>query len=270
MNNKICIISVIKNDYISGNLIDCLDLYYNLHEHINCEYFILISDKQIKLFINKLKNTFKSKLYKDIIKHIHPYNYQIDFDKYDLFIYRYNYYQINPSITQYKGILLNGWCPTQNLIYYKNNIFTNFRIIITTPFILQFDNININKYFIYFHKLSQFRLNNLIYKKQNMPFFDYQNYEKLKSNENFNIHNYNSLIYHRHKVDDDTNFYLEMKGKLIFEFLYFNKKAHYSPVNKSMNDGLTDYLLLFGIDDNIEQYICISKEEIEDKLVLST
>ena len=264
MNNKICIISVIKGDYIGGNLIDCLDLYYNLRDYIKCDYFILIQANQLRLFADKLKNTFKQKLYKDIIKHIRPYNYQIDFDKYDLFIYRYNYYQMNPSITQYKGILLNGWSATQELIYYKNNVFTNFIHIVTTPFILQFD--KTSNYFMYFHKLSQLRLKNLIYKNKNISFSDYQTYESLKSHENFNIHNYKTLEYNRHKVDD-TDFYMEMKGKLIFEFLYFGKQVHYSPVNKCFNDGLTDYLALFGIDDNIEQDLHISKESIFDKLV---
>ena len=166
MNKKICIINIINSGFIDGNLIDCLDLYYNIRKYIECDYFILIQTDQLKLFYNKLKNTFKQLVYKDILKHIYPYHYQLNFDKYDLFIYRYNYYQINPLIAQYKGILLNGWSATQELIYYKNNIFKKFSNIATTPFILQFD--TSANYFIYFHKLSQFRLDNIIYKNKNI------------------------------------------------------------------------------------------------------
>ena len=244
MNKKICIISVLGGDYIGGNLIDCTDLYYNLAKYLDCDYFILIQAEQINLFYKKLKNIFKQRLYNDIMKHIRSYDHKIDFDKYDLFILRHNYYRINPSITRYKCILLNSWLSVKELLYYKNNVFRNFANIVSTPFILQFD--KSNNYFIYFHKLSQFRLDNLIYTTKGIPFSNYSIYEKLKLRENFNVHNYKTLIYNRHKVDD-TDFYMEMKGKLIFEFLYFGKQVHYSPLNKCFNDGLKLTIYLYSV-----------------------
>lgn len=264
MNKKVCIISVITSDYIGGNLIDGIDLYYNLQKYIECDYFIFIQPNKIKTFFYKLKGTFKPDLYNNIIKHIQLYDYKLDFDKYDIYIYRYNYYKLNPTITQYKGIFLNSWAAVRELVYYKKDIFTNFKSIVSTPFILKYD--TTNNFFIYFHKLSEYRINNLIYKANTKCFNSYNIYETLKANKYFNIHDYNKLYYCRHKVND-IDFYLEMKGKLIFEFLYFGKQVHYSPINKAFDDGLTDYLSLFGIDDNIEQDLNISKEEIYDKLV---
>ena len=265
MNNKICIISKLVNDYISGNLIDCLDLYLNIKDYIDCDYFIFIKAEELKIFNYKLKTTFKQSFANNILQHVKTYQYQIDFDKYDLFIYRYNYYKKNPSITNYKGILLNGWSVMYDIIYNKLDITNKFQRIISSPFIFNHTNSKTN-IFRYFLKLSNIRLDNLIMDNKYHIFTKYSKYEHLKSNKAFNIHNYNKICYQRHLVNN-TNFYMEMKGKLIFEFLYFGKQVHYSPVNKQFNDGLTDYLSLFGIDDNIEQDLYISKEEIFDKLV---
>ena len=43
-------------------------------------------------------------------------------------------------------------------------------------------------------------------------------------------------------------------------------RSYYSRENKTQDDGLTEYLKLFGIDDNIDQEIKISEEELFDKL----
>lgn len=264
MSKKLCIISVITTDFISGNLIDGLDLYYNLRDYFDCDYFILIKTNQMKLLYHKLKTTFNPPVYNDIIQHIRLDNFQIDFDKYDVFIYKYNYYRLNHDITKYNGILLNGWSATRELIYYKNNVFANFKHVATSPFLLKYD--KANNYFIYYAKFSKYRLDNIIHSNKEWTFSDYANYEKLKTSQNFSIHDYSKLAYSRHKVDE-TNFYAEIKGKLIFEFLYFGKQVHYSPKNKVFDDGLTDYLNLFGIDDNIEQDLNISREEVYETLV---
>ena len=53
---------------------------------------------------------------------------------------------------------------------------------------------------------------------------------------------------------------------MIFEFSALGKRVYYSRENKTQDDGLTEYLKLFGIDDNIDQEIKISEEELFDKL----
>ena len=50
-------------------------------------------------------------------------------------------------------------------------------------------------------------------------------------------------------------------------FLYYNKYVYYNAVPKQDNDGLTDYLNYFNIDDNISQELKITKEEVYNKLI---
>ena len=45
-----------------------------------------------------------------------------------------------------------------------------------------------------------------------------------------------------------------------------NKKVFYSVKNKTIDDGLTNYLRLFNINDNFDQEITITPEEVIDKL----
>ena len=91
MSKKLCIISVITTDFISANLIDGLDLYYNLRDYFDCDYFILIKTNQMKLLYHKLKTTFNPPVYNDIIQHIRLDNFQIDFDN-CLFALRLSFY----------------------------------------------------------------------------------------------------------------------------------------------------------------------------------
>lgn len=267
MTKKICILSVIPEHCIDGNLIDCMDLYYNLKNYVHCDYYILTPYNLLKKLYYKLKLTFKQPLYSDIIQHIRPITFKVEFSKYDLFIYRYNYYKFNNDIINYKGILINGESISRELIYYGNkNIYSNFKYVIASPFILNFDNISTH-YFIYHLKLSQYRLDNLIYNNKKTCFSDYNQYETLKCNYNFNIHEYDKLIWYRHKREDNIEWYAEIKAKLIFEFLYLNKNVHYLPINKYFDDGLTDYLKLFNIDDNIEQDLNISIDELYEKVI---
>ena len=79
---------------------------------------------------------------------------------------------------------------------------------------------------------------------------------------------YNGYNYYRQiKVKfDPPAIYYENIGKLIFEFQYLERPVFYSPKNKKWDDGLTDYLSLFNINDNIEQELRIQKEEIINKL----
>ena len=49
---------------------------------------------------------------------------------------------------------------------------------------------------------------------------------------------------------------------MIFEFSALDKKVYYSNDNKTHNDGLTYYLKLFDIDDNISQEIHINEKRL--------
>ena len=53
---------------------------------------------------------------------------------------------------------------------------------------------------------------------------------------------------------------------MIFEFSALDKKVYYSNENKTHNDGLTYYLKLFDIDDNLNQEIHINEKRLFDIL----
>ncbi len=103
----------------------------------------------------------------------------------------------------------------------------------------------------------------------NKPLFYYNDKRKV-----INVMGFKGLVYNRYfKVGSH---YVENTCKILFEYLYLGKEVYYSPINKTIDDGLTEYLKLFGIDDNIEQIISINKKPLNqtlgftNNLILST
>ena len=94
--------------------------------------------------------------------------------------------------------------------------------ILATPFLQKYT----QKVIIDYMKISKFRLDNMKISYKLGTFDRYEEYDKLKQQQYFNIHNYSSLIYKRRKTDISA-LCMETKGKLIFEFLYFNKFVYY-------------------------------------------
>jgi len=91
-------------------------------------------------------------------------------------------------------------------------------------------------------------------------------FSHLKNSYTTYPHGCSSFLYQRW-YEIQPNVFIENIGKLIFEFLYFNKFVYYSCKNKSIDDGLHHYLSLFNIDDSIDQSLNISPYDIEQKLV---
>ncbi len=52
-------------------------------------------------------------------------------------------------------------------------------------------------------------------------------------------------------------------GKMLFEFLLTGRRVLYSAAGKVMDDGLTEMLALFNVDDNVDQELCISVVDLE-------
>ena len=140
----------------------------------------------------------------------------------------------------------------------------NIKKIIGTKFMKNYCDDDI--LFEYYMPMSEFRLNNIKMNNNNIIYDNYNNYEADKLNSDFNIHNYAGIKYNRRYLPYH-DVCMEAKGKLLFEFLYYNKYVYYNAVPKQCDDGLTDYLNYFNIDDNISQELKISKEEIYDKLI---
>ena len=64
----------------------------------------------------------------------------------------------------------------------------------------------------------------------------------------YHYNRYDKLVHNTYK--DDNARYFENIGKLQFEFILLYKKAFYSSKNKIIDDGLTEYMSLLGLDDN--------------------
>jgi hypothetical protein len=122
---------------------------------------------------------------------------------------------------------------------------------------------DIENYKIWYHKFSQERFNHL--KQLNVINQTLtEDKREITGNLKFDYLLSNELNYNRwREIKGD---YRENIGKMIFEFSALGKKVVYSPKNKTSNDGLTEYLALFDIDDTKEQEIKITEEQLFDKL----
>ena len=266
-DSKIYIIAELYCGHIHGSFVDCLDTYYNLKSAgYLCELVVLVHLQYVKPLIKRLNTLYTPILANDIVKHISSNINNVRTD--NTVICKYESIKNGlVDYNKYKNIyLINDWTLTADFINKTalnlDNI-ESIKGIIGTPFLQQYTNKLIVDYICF----NKFRLDNMRVSYKLDVFDQYDEYDTLKQQQYFNVHNYRRLIYRRRKLYG-LSMCMEMKGKLIFEFLYFNKPVYYLPINKCFNDGLTDYLSLFDIDDNIEQDINISKEEITTKLVL--
>ena len=57
--------------------------------------------------------------------------------------------------------------------------------------------------------------------------------------------------------------YAENIGKVIFEFRWLGRPVHYSPVNRTQPDGLTEYLAALGVDDRLEQDLTFTRADVD-------
>ena len=268
----IYLIADFQYNTISGSTIDYIDLYYNLKKYLPVKLIILVNYNKYLSVKKLLLSYFNKKIVKELIKY-----FRINTDNIkenDTIICKYGCLLDNYiNIEKYKNIYIIAdlrlacHCIVNINRYYLYH--SNIKGIFTSPFLKKYyENHDIlHEYYV---KLSKYRLDNIVINNTYNNFNDWENYYNLKNAIDFNIHKYKKLTWFRHQVENQSycfNQCLEMKGKLIFEFLYFGKQVHYSPINKQFDDGLTDYLSLFNIDDNKEQDLNISKEEIFDKLV---
>ena len=172
---------------------------------------------------------------------------------------------LNLSNIQYnKIIFLDSNTITSSYYSNNNDFFKNLynvknKIMLSNEFNSKIlDKYNIKSY-RYYHKISNKRLDCL-----DITNFIQEEYNSLTKKYtyrglvNYSPHCYCSFRYTRHiqmkniidSLLPDYVFY-ENIGKLIFEYLYFNKTVYYSCKNKTfISDGLTEYFKILGINDD--------------------
>lgn len=248
---------------MSGTFTSILDLYNNI---INFKYnteFIILYDN----FLNIIK--FK-KYFVNLqnINFIHINN--LENLKFNTLILNTNTYKhIQKYSINYGNIILldtstlfEDFMCNNSLLIHKIAGLKN-KVILGNRFNSKYFS---NEYCIYYHKFNKDRLVKLKEIEEVNESLSYLEYKKTKYKD-INPFSYKKYCYIRwHKFN---NIYYENIGKMIFEFKYLNKAVYYSSKNKMLNDGLTEYLGLFNIDDDVDQNIILDINKFEDLLFLN-
>lgn len=275
---------ITKGDHIGGVFFDYVDLYFNVKSTGYECYLYIVVKNTIDNILNFTKNIMKSydiAYSQELLRHVYYINDENEYDEVWRNIKRTEYLVVVPSVIVDKKInhcifdyydKIISYINLKSFLYLKDGNLELFDVYnhsnmhyLITPFVSdRLKNFACNKY-IYYVKLSKYRLDNAKLSYNNSV---YNNtlYETDKYMPNFNIHDYGSLIYTRRNYFD-ADYYVEIKGKSIFEFLYYEKPVFYNAKPKTIDDGLTDYIRYFGIDDNITQELKIPKDVIYEKLI---
>ena len=244
---------------LNGAVTTLLDIYFNLKK-----YF---SDIEFNLICN-LRNTKNFITYKDEypvvdFKSVKTHNFDTLILSTDFIGQFYNIFRL---FHYKKLILLDSY--KIYIDYYRNDNFTANKINdISEQYYILGNNFNSkffkSNYYTYYHKFSKERLDYLENKYKNEQHI----LKRKEDDKDFFLHKFSSYRYERFHTCDNITF-LENIGKLIFEYRYLNKPVYYSSNKKTIDDGLTEYLSLFGIDDNNSQDILITKNDIRNKLFM--
>jgi len=258
---------VIYYPYLDGTTTSLIDTWYNLNHFTKVNCYIISDVTDVKKSVSFLMQLMKSV----------PYSFQYtvisltEFYKkeYDSLILSFGIFRFVKELPKnYNNIFMLD----AGRIFYDavvdNNRYIDY--LATLKNVTMYGNKSNQKYInnkidykIWYHKFSEERFNHLKTLQQenskvtmqdrlctgNLPF------DNLKSDE---------LTYCRWR--EEKGIYSENIGKLIFEFSALNKTVHYLPKHKTKDDGLTEYLSLFGIDDNKVQDIHITESQLFDKL----
>src|SRR5574344_15274 len=125
----------------------------------------------------------------------------------------------------------------------------------------EFNSHYVKDYFVWYMKFSEERITNLRALSTNVnDTLTSEEYFKNKKNLlNMKPFSYKTYQYFRYSKKSKDNPYTEFGadyyeniGKLMFEFLLLEKKAYYYCKNKHIDDGLTEFMQQFDIDDNYD------------------
>lgn len=273
---KIGMFYSIVHPKLDGTFTTILDIYFNLKK-INFSP-IFMCPKNNFHYIFKYYRFFIDTYFIKNIKFIDNLNILSNY-KYDVIITTANVFRQNPTLkfNCNKLIILDTLELFYNIYYQKKDRFVNSILASTENFKIlangYYQKFNYPNYVEYYIKFSEERLrfiqnksnnkNNILYTTSNDNTYD--QWRSMKNIHSFKEYHYNRWIY------IDNGIYFENIGKLIFEYIYLNKKVQYSIKNrKNDGDGLTYYLKLFDIDDkkNLILNELIDKKNIADKLFM--
>jgi hypothetical protein len=282
------ILHVADNRNISGTFTSLIDVYYNLlnNNYTNVKLHILCYTDILNVF--KLYQSFIKTFCPNVGISYHHIN-QFDSIKTDILItttellsFYYMHSNYIPKLNYNKFIVLDSAGFYQS--YEEEQFKDCFRVIPNDAIILcNKANLKLSPWknsYEYYIKLSEDRLS--ILKQYSVPISN----DRLKSSYYIPIdakYVYNDLkkqkilttdIYKVYEVHfcrrylSSTGTYSENIGKLIFEMIWLDRPVYYYSKPKTFDDGLHYYLQLFNVDDNKDQLLSITKEDIEDKLFI--
>lgn len=263
---------VIYYPYLDGTSTSLIDMYFNLKHYISdVECYVVIDTNDMKRnisYLQQLKNSVPDIfVYKTITMN------QLYTKQWDKLIMSFGVFRFIDSLPMnYNNLFI---LDAGRMIYdyhmnhskHINYIKGLSNISIYGNKMNQFHCDNFDKYYIWYHKFSKERFDYLkcLESKQKVISME----DRLKTgNIPLEALYCNELSYHRYDKMWGNGIFncQENIGKLIFEFSAMNKKVVYSPQNKQCDDGLTEYLSLFGINDNEQQEIHITEEQLFDVL----
>ena len=283
-DKKILIINTGDSWTIDGTITESLDLHYNLKEYgIDSDIALFFNPIRLDHIKKRLHVIFCYKFYFDTVNMLHSQDTVNEFlntllPQYDIIFVSVPilYYDYGAVIRDNAKII--SYISTRTYLHLRKNqnlaklFYSKKFFFLYTDFAQkELDKhkgitCNLLKYYV---PLSEYRLQCTNTCVKYKVCYDNKNYElDAKYNHNFNVHHYQIIKWRRRGRDFlHKGLNLEIKGKLPFEFNYFGKKVQYDSTSKMMDDGFTDYMKLFGLDDNHDQTIQMPKAEIEKKLV---
>ena len=275
---KILILHIGDSVTVNGTVTETFDLYFNLLESgyepeliitLPYKYIARVQLRVRRSFDTNFYNFYKSHSYSDsILDEIKTKLNNYDF----IFLTGTTYLRldcsdINAKIITYMSTV-SYFHLTQsqylNPLFYSNNFY-----FLKTPFadklLSKFTDISCNC-FDYYVPFNEYRLKSLLVSENGEIYCNKQYEDDVMKILAFNIHDYSAISWTRRDYYH-RGLNLEIKGKIPFEFSYFQKPVYYDASTKMIDDGFTDYLNLFGINDNISQTILIPQKELYDKLI---
>lgn len=252
---------------LAGTFTSLIDIYLSLLRFgIKSQFVIFLGESESTFHLAKTQ--FPQIPFVEARKKNDFYRLNVSFDT--LVTNSETVYNIFMPVMAKSTIVLDSMCAFR---YAENKRFQDRMKMLRNPYILanpwtmeSLSFLNTENKMIYYHKFSQERME-FLEKKYKDTVYNRILVRDLNSRKPaFDRFEYDGYLYKRYRTNGTS--YYDNIAKLIFEYRYLGKNVFYSCENKTFNDGLTYYLRLFGIDDNISQYIYFDKSDICNILMM--